>query len=133
MARLTLPNLNATFTPRPIFCAARWTHPSSTISSSECFLKRCSDVFEAERKKYVQQEIAAALKLDELREKAKKDADEEVENPTWLLAACLVLILLMAISTKATRRHKRIVACFLGIVPPHSVCGSGNQSRAFLW
>ena len=39
------------------------------------FLKRCSDVFDAEREKFVQTEVAAALKFGELREKAEKDAE----------------------------------------------------------
>src|SRR5436309_4304309 len=45
------------------------------------FLKRCSDVFEAERERFVQKEVAVAVNLGELREKAEKDADEEAENP----------------------------------------------------
>ena len=45
------------------------------------FLKRCSDVFDAEREKFLQTEVAAALKFGELREKAEKDAEQEAKNP----------------------------------------------------
>jgi hypothetical protein len=45
------------------------------------FLKRCSDVFEAEREKFVKSEVEASLKFGELRDQAEKDAAEEAESP----------------------------------------------------
>ena len=49
-----------------------------------CFLKRCPDVFDAEREKFVAQEVDASLKFGELQDKAEKDANEEAESPPKL-------------------------------------------------